>query len=197
MACWTRWRRYRRCWRRSTHASTSCFACWRCAASRVSAEHERPKGAQLRLTELTADLQALRENLADELLAINRFEEQAFSLSDEDAKEAVQRIVDDKKDHVARLLKLLQKLDGKQREKIEHAGARLGETAAAVYLAPAVAAVAQLARASACHAEGRGFESLQPLAVCRPTVRDQGTRRPGTREGPPGECTDRANPDGP
>src|SRR5215218_6562138 len=25
------------------------------------------------------------------------------------------------------------------------------------------AAVAQLARASACHAEGRGFESLQPL----------------------------------
>jgi hypothetical protein len=117
----------------------------------------------LRLTELTADLQTLRENLADELLAINRFEEQAFSLSDEDAKEAVQRIVDDKKDHVARLLKLLQKLDVKQREKIEHVGGRLGETAAAVYLAPAVAAVAQLARASACHAEGRGFESLQPL----------------------------------
>src|SRR4051794_35878329 len=27
----------------------------------------------------------------------------------------------------------------------------------------ALAAVAQLARASACHAEGRGFESLQPL----------------------------------
>lgn len=75
----------------------------------------------MRLTELTADLQMLRGNLADELLAINRFEEQAFSLSDEDAKEAVQRIVDDKKDHVARLLKLLQKLDVKQREKIEHA----------------------------------------------------------------------------
>jgi rubrerythrin len=75
----------------------------------------------LRLTELTADLQTLRENLADELLAINRFEEQAFSLSDEDAKDVVQRIVDDKKDHVARLLKLLQKLDVKQREKIEHA----------------------------------------------------------------------------
>src|SRR5215203_5481349 len=29
------------------------------------------------------------------------------------------------------------------------------------------AAVAQLARASACHAEGRGFESLQPLAKRR------------------------------
>jgi rubrerythrin len=73
----------------------------------------------MRLTELTADVQTLRENLADELLAINRYEEQTFSLSDEDAKEAVQRIVEDKKDHVARLLRLLQKLDVKQREKIE------------------------------------------------------------------------------
>jgi rubrerythrin len=73
----------------------------------------------MRLTELTADLQTLRENLADELMAINRYEEQTFSLSDEDAKEAVQRIVEDKKDHVARLLRLLQKLDVKQREKIE------------------------------------------------------------------------------
>ena len=36
----------------------------------------------MRLTELHADLQALRENLADELLAINRYEEQAFSLLD-------------------------------------------------------------------------------------------------------------------
>ena len=73
----------------------------------------------MRLTELTADIQTLRENLADELMAINRYEEQTFSLSDEEAKEAVQRIVEDKKDHVARLLRLLQKLDVKQREKIE------------------------------------------------------------------------------
>jgi len=75
----------------------------------------------VRLTELTADLQTIRENLADELLAINRYEEQAFSLSDEEAKEAAQRIADDKKDHVARLLTLLRKLDVKQREKIERA----------------------------------------------------------------------------
>jgi len=75
----------------------------------------------VRLTELTADLQTLRENLADELLAINRYEEQAFSLSDEGAKEAVQRIVDDKKEQVARLLALLQKLDVKQREKLDRA----------------------------------------------------------------------------
>ena len=62
----------------------------------------------MRLTELTADLQALRENLADELLAINRYEEQAFSLLDEEAKE-----------HVARLLRVIQRLDVKQREAIE------------------------------------------------------------------------------
>ena len=73
----------------------------------------------MRLTELTADLQTLRENLAEELMAINRYEEQAFSLSDEDAKEAVNRIVEEKKEHVARLLRLVQRLDVKQREKIE------------------------------------------------------------------------------
>src|SRR5437762_7638562 len=38
----------------------------------------------------------------------------------------------------------------------------LGETFSALYSGP-LAAVAQLARASACHAEGRGFEPLQPL----------------------------------
>ena len=75
----------------------------------------------MRLTELTADLQTLRENLAEELLAINRYEEQAFSLSDEDAKEAVNRIAEEKKEHVARLLRLVQRLDVKQREKIERA----------------------------------------------------------------------------
>ncbi|MFL6042838.1 MAG: hypothetical protein ACJ740_15715 [Gaiellales bacterium] len=77
----------------------------------------------MRLTELTADLQTLRENLAEELMAINRYEEQAFSLSDEDAKEAVNRIVEEKKEHVARLLRLVQRLDVKQREKIERAPA--------------------------------------------------------------------------
>ena len=30
----------------------------------------------MRLTELTADLQALREDIAEELLAINRYEDQ-------------------------------------------------------------------------------------------------------------------------
>ena len=70
----------------------------------------------MRLTELTADLHRLRQNLADELEAINRYEAQAFSMSDEHAKEVVQRIVEDKKEHVARLLEVLRSLDVKQRD---------------------------------------------------------------------------------
>jgi rubrerythrin len=69
----------------------------------------------MRLTELTADLQTIRQNLADELEAINRYEAQAFTLSDEGAKEAVQRIVDEKKEHVSRLWDVLRSLDVKQR----------------------------------------------------------------------------------
>jgi rubrerythrin len=76
----------------------------------------------MRLTELHADLQTLRENLAAELQSINRYEAQAFSLADEGAQEVVQRIADDKKEHVARLLDALRRLDVKQREKIERAG---------------------------------------------------------------------------
>ncbi len=72
----------------------------------------------MRLTELSSDLQALRADLADELLAINRCEAQTFSLSDEQAREAMARLVDDKKRHVALLLGELRRLDPKQREKL-------------------------------------------------------------------------------
>jgi rubrerythrin len=75
----------------------------------------------MRLTELTADLQALRENIADELASINRYEAQAFTLADEEAKEVVQRIVEEEKEHVARLVRLLERLDVKQREALERA----------------------------------------------------------------------------
>jgi hypothetical protein len=46
---------------------------------------------------------------------------------------------------------------------------------------PKRAAVAQLARASACHAEGREFESLQPLT--RKPCKSRGFRRCGGRVG--------------
>src|SRR3954452_9599430 len=48
---------------------------------------------------------------------------------------------------------------------------------------PRRAAVAQLARASACHAEGRGFESHQPLArspLPERVFRFRGSRRAST-----------------
>jgi hypothetical protein len=75
----------------------------------------------MRLTELAADCEALRSDLADELAAINRYEAQTFALSDEGARDVVARILDDKKEHVALLLELLRRLDVKQREKLDRA----------------------------------------------------------------------------
>jgi hypothetical protein len=73
----------------------------------------------MRLTELAADLEALRSDLAEELLAINRYEAQTFTLADEEARDAVARVLDDKKQHVAVLLAQLRRLDVKQREKLD------------------------------------------------------------------------------
>src|SRR5687768_4198131 len=62
-------------------------------------------------------------------------------------------------------------------------GSRLGVGAASILVG--LAAVAQLARASACHAEGRGFESHQPLFRGTPLRRGfvSGPRRAGLNEG--------------
>ncbi|MDX6630938.1 MAG: hypothetical protein QOH00_3184 [Gaiellales bacterium] len=73
----------------------------------------------MRLTELASDLEALRTDIADELLAINRYEQQTFTLTDEDARETVARILDERKQHVALLLGQLRRLDPKQREKLD------------------------------------------------------------------------------
>jgi hypothetical protein len=73
----------------------------------------------MRLTELAADLQALRSDLAEELLAINRYEAQTISLADEEARDVVARVLDEKKEHVAVLLGQLRRLDVKQREKLD------------------------------------------------------------------------------
>jgi rubrerythrin len=73
----------------------------------------------MRLTELASDLEALRSDIADELLAINRYEQQTFTLTDEEARETVARILDERKQHVALLLGQLRRLDPKQREKLD------------------------------------------------------------------------------
>ena len=73
----------------------------------------------MRLTELASDLEALRTDVADELLAVNRYEQQTFTLTDEEARETVARILDERKQHVALLLGQLRRLDPKQREKLD------------------------------------------------------------------------------
>ena len=73
----------------------------------------------MRLTELASDLEALRTDIVDELFAINRYEQQTFTITDEDARETVARILDERKQHVALLLGQLRRLDPKQREKLD------------------------------------------------------------------------------
>jgi rubrerythrin len=73
----------------------------------------------MRLTELASDLEALRTDIADELLAINRYEQQTYTLTDEETRETIARILDERKQHVALLLGQLRRLDPKQREKLD------------------------------------------------------------------------------
>jgi rubrerythrin len=73
----------------------------------------------MRLTELASDLEALRADLAEELLAVNRYEAQTFGLADDEARDVVARILDEKKQHVATLLAQLRRLDPKQAEKLD------------------------------------------------------------------------------
>ena len=65
------------------------------------------------------DLQILREDLAAELLSINQYQEHIESLADEEAARTLELIRDDKKKHVAELLKLIQRLDIVQAKKLE------------------------------------------------------------------------------
>lgn len=72
----------------------------------------------MRLTELHQDLSELRSNLAAELEGINRLESQTFTLTDDDAREEVRRIADEKKGHAASLLRQIERLDPKFAERV-------------------------------------------------------------------------------
>ena len=64
------------------------------------------------------DLSELRSNLAAELEAINRLESQTFTLTDDDAREEVRRIADEKKAHAGgSLLHQIERLDPKFAER--------------------------------------------------------------------------------
>ncbi len=77
---------------------------------------ERGEEEQLTLEE---DLEMLREDLIGELQAINQYQEHIESLESEEAVTTLEHIIEDEKEHVAELIKLIQNLDPVQAEKFK------------------------------------------------------------------------------
>jgi rubrerythrin len=71
-------------------------------------------------TEGSMDLEMIRDDLVAELKAINEYEAQVEMLDNEDAADAIEQILEDKKVHVARLIKLMKTLDPVQGEKLDN-----------------------------------------------------------------------------
>jgi len=72
--------------------------------------------------DLELDLEMLREDLIGELQAINQYQEHIDTLADEEAREVLEHIRDDEKEHVAQLTKLIQRLDPLQAEMFKKEG---------------------------------------------------------------------------
>jgi len=77
---------------------------------------ERGEEEQLTLEE---DLEMLREDLIGELQAINQYQEHIESLESEEAVTTLEHIIEDEKEHVAELVKLIQNLDPVQAKKFK------------------------------------------------------------------------------
>lgn len=71
------------------------------------------------LEEREMDLEMLREDLVGELQAINQYQDHIDTIDNEDAIRVLEHIIADEKEHVAELLKLIQKLDPVQAEKFK------------------------------------------------------------------------------
>ena len=82
----------------------------------MSYSYEETSDEQL---EIQDDLEMLRDVLAYELQAINQYEEHLLYLENEEAVAAVERIIEQEKEHVAELLRLVQNLDPVQAEKFK------------------------------------------------------------------------------
>ena len=65
------------------------------------------------------DLDMLREDLMNELQAINQYQEHILSLDNEEAVTTLEHIIEEEKEHVAELLRLIQNLDPAQAEKFK------------------------------------------------------------------------------
>jgi rubrerythrin len=65
------------------------------------------------------DLDMLRDDLIAELQAINQYQEHILDLENEEAVNTLEHIVEEEKEHVAELLRLIQNLDPSQAEKLK------------------------------------------------------------------------------
>lgn len=65
-----------------------------------------------------ADLEMIREDLVDELQAINQYEQHIENLENEEAVATLEHILEQEKEHVAELLRLIYALDPVQAEKL-------------------------------------------------------------------------------
>ena len=65
------------------------------------------------------DLDMLREDLIGELQAINLYQEHILDLENEEAVNTLEHIIEEEKEHVAELLRLIQNLDPAQAEKFK------------------------------------------------------------------------------
>jgi rubrerythrin len=65
------------------------------------------------------DLGMLRDDLISELQAINQYQEHILDMENEEAVNTLEHIVEEEKEHVAELLRLIQNLDPAQAEKFK------------------------------------------------------------------------------
>jgi rubrerythrin len=68
------------------------------------------------------NLNNLRADLVGELEAINQYQEHIDEVDDEEVKKVLTHVMNDEKEHVAELTKLLQQVDATQKEKFEKEG---------------------------------------------------------------------------
>lgn len=65
------------------------------------------------------DLEMLREDLMGELQAINQYQGHTLAIENEEAVATLEHIIEEEKEHVAELLRLIQSLDPVQAEKLK------------------------------------------------------------------------------
>ncbi|MFO7773691.1 MAG: hypothetical protein R6V59_07135 [Dehalococcoidia bacterium] len=82
----------------------------------MSDSYEEMSDEQL---DIQDDLEMLRDVLAYELQAINQYQEHLLYLENEEAATTLEHIIEQEKEHVAELLRMIQTLDPVQAEKLK------------------------------------------------------------------------------